>query len=159
MLPEARRLGMGVLTWSPLAFGFLSGKYRRDLPLAATDHRPKHHPGKFEPELPENVAKYDAVEKLIPLADDLGCTLPQLAVAFTVAHPGVTSVILGPRTPEQLEGLLKGADLVLDDATLDRIDAIVPPGVDLYDPVGSHNRPSLTDPLLRRRPLGERAAA
>ena len=66
VLPEARRLGMGVLTWSPLAFGFLSGKYRRDLPLAATDHRPKHHPGKFEPELPENVAKYDAVEKLIP---------------------------------------------------------------------------------------------
>jgi aryl-alcohol dehydrogenase-like predicted oxidoreductase len=160
VLPEARRLGMGVLTWSPLAFGFLSGKYRRNLPLAATDHRPKHHPGKFEPELPENVAKYDAVEKLIPLADDLGCTLPQLAVAFTVAHPGVTSVILGPRTPEQLEGLLKGADLVLDDATLDRIDEIVPPGVDLYDPtVGNRISPALTEKALRRRPLNERAAA
>ena len=160
VLPEARRLGMGVLTWSPLAFGFLSGKYRKGAPLDGTDHRPALHPGRFDPELPENAAKYDALEKLIALAEELGCTLPQLAIAFVVAHPGVTSVILGPRTQEQLDGLLKGADLVLDEATLDRIDEIVPPGVDLYDPIaGSHNRPALTDTLLRRRPLGDRAAA
>jgi len=97
---------------------------------------------------------------LVALADDLGCTLPQLAIAFVVAHPGVTSVILGPRTQEQLDDLLKGADLVLDDATLDRIDEIVPPGVDLYDPTAT-TRPclALTDTLLRRRPLGDRAAA
>jgi aryl-alcohol dehydrogenase-like predicted oxidoreductase len=160
VLPEVRRLGMGVLTWSPLAFGFLSGKYRKGAALDATDHRPTLHPGRFDPDLPENAAKYDAVEQLIALAEELGCTLPQLAVAFVVAHPGVTSVILGPRTQEQLDGLLKGADLVLDDATLDRIDEIVPPGVDLYDPTtGTRERPALTDTLLRRRPLGERAAA
>ena len=160
VLPETRRLGMGVLTWSPLAFGFLSGKYRRDVPLEATDHRPKHHPGRFEPELPENAAKYEAVEKLVALADDLGCTLPQLAVAFVVAHPGVTSAILGPRTGRQLEDLLKGADLLLDDAALDRIDEIVPPGVDLHDPTtGNRVSPALTEKARRRRPLNERAAA
>jgi diketogulonate reductase-like aldo/keto reductase len=158
VLPEARRLGMGVLTWSPLAFGFLSGKYRKGAPVDMTDRRPTLHPGRFDPELPENAAKYEAVEKLVALADDLGCTLPQLAVAFVVAHPGVTSVILGPRTGRQLEDLLKGADLLLDDATLDRIDEIVPPGVDLYDPTAANStRPALTDKALRRRPLDERA--
>ena len=160
VLPEARRLGMGVLTWSPLAFGFLSGKYRKGAPVDMTDRRPTFQPHRFDPNLPENAAKYEAVEKLIALADDLGCTLPQLAVAFTAAHPGVTSVILGPRTGQQLEDLLKGADLLLDDAALDRIDEIVPPGVDLYDPTAANStRPALTDKTLRRRPLGERAAA
>jgi len=160
VLPEARRLGMGVLTWSPLAFGFLSGKYRKGAPVDMTDRRPTFQPGRFDPELPENAAKYEAVEKLVALADDLGCTLPQLAVAFVAAHPGVTSVILGPRTGQQLEDLLKGADLLLDAAALDRIDEIVPPGVDLYDPTtGNRTRPALTDKALRRRPLDERAAA
>jgi aryl-alcohol dehydrogenase-like predicted oxidoreductase len=160
VLPEARRLGMGVLTWSPLAFGFLSGKYRKGAPVDMTDRRPTFQPHRFDPNLPENAAKYEAVEKLIALADDLGCTLPQLAVAFTAAHPGVTSVILGPRTGQQLEDLLKGADLLLDDAALDRIDEIVPPGVDLYDPTAANStRPALTDKTLRRRPLDERAAA
>ena len=160
VLPTAHRLGMGVLTWSPLAFGFLSGKFRKDAPVDMTDRRPKLNPGRFDPSLPENAAKYDAVEKLAALAEEVGCTLPQLAVAFVVAHPGVTSVILGPRTLDQLESLLKGADLVLDDETLDRIDEIVPPGVDLYDPtVGNRVSPALTDKWLRRRPLDERAAA
>jgi aryl-alcohol dehydrogenase-like predicted oxidoreductase len=160
MLPEARRLGMGVLTWSPLAFGFLSGKYRKNAPVDMTDRRPSFDPERFDPELPQNAAKYDAVEKLVALADDLGCTLPQLAVAFVVAHPGVTSVILGPRTGRQLEDLLKGADLLLDDAALDRIDEIVPPGTDLYEPTATNRiRPSLTEKALRRRALDERAAA
>ena len=160
MLPEARRLGMGVLTWSPLAFGFLSGKFRKDAPVDMTDRRPTFAPNRFDPSLPQNAAKYEAVEKLVALADELGCTLPQLAIAFVVAHPAVTSVILGPRTPEQLDGLLKGADLVLDDATLDRIDEIVPPGVDLYDPTeGNRVSPGLTEKGLRRRSLEDRAAA
>ena len=160
VLPEARRLGMGVLTWSPLAFGFLSGKYRKAAPVDMKDRRPTFRPSAFDPELPENAAKYEAVEKLIALADELGCTLPQLAVAFVVAHPGVTSAILGPRTGQQLEDLLKGADLLLDDAALDRIDEIVPPGVDLYDPTtGNRVSPALTEKALRRRPLNERAAA
>ena len=94
VLPEARRLGMGVLTWSPLAFGFLSGKYRKGAPVDMTDRRPAAAPARFDPDLPDNAAKYEAVEQLVALADDLGCTLPQLAIAFVVAHPGVTSVIL-----------------------------------------------------------------
>ena len=160
VLPETRRLGMGVLTWSPLAFGFLSGKYRKGAPVDMTDRRPSFQPSRFDPELPANAAKYEAVEKLVALADDLGCTLPQLAVAFVVAHPGVTSAILGPRTGRQLEDLLKGADLLLDDAALDRIDEIVPPGVDLYDPTAGYStRPALANKALRRRPLDERAAA
>ncbi|GDY55978.1 hypothetical protein SVIO_066010 [Streptomyces violaceusniger] len=89
----------------------------------------------------------------------MGCTLPQLAVAFTVAHPAVTSAIIGPRTMRQLEDLLKGAALTLDDATLDRIDEIVPPGVNRYNPSTSFPARSLTDTALRRRPLAERAAA
>lgn len=83
-----------------------------------------------------NAAKLEVVEELVKLADELGSTLPELAVAFVAAHPAVTSVILGPRTMEQLEGLLRGSSLVLDDAVLDRIDELVPPGTDVYHPVG-----------------------
>lgn len=93
------------------------------------------------------------------MADSIGTTLPELAVAFPLAHPAVTSVIIGPRTMEQLEGLVKGASLTLDDETLDRIDAIVAPGTDVYPPDGAWTPPSLTDVARRRRPVGERAAA
>lgn len=90
------------------------------------------------------------------LADSVGCTLPQLAVAFPLAHPAVASVILGPRTLPQLADLLGGAAVELDDAALDRIDDIVPPGTDLVDL--RWQPPALTDPALRRRPPGQRAA-
>jgi len=99
------------------------------------------------------------VEQLIGLAEELGCTLPELAVAFPLVHPAVTSVIIGPRTMDQLTSLLAGADLLLDDATLDRIDGIVAPGTDLYRADGVWQPPSLTESALRRRPAGERAAA
>ncbi|QCW78110.1 aldo/keto reductase [Streptomyces sp. S6] len=122
VLPVCRRYGMGVLTWSPLASGFLTGRYRRGGTI------------------------------------DLS-TLPELAVAFPIAHPAVTSVIIGPRTMDQLESLLKGASLTLDDETLDRIDAIVPPGTDVYPPDGVWTPPSLTELPLRRRPVGERSGA
>lgn len=158
VLPVCRRLGMGVLTWSPLASGFLSGKFRKDLPPDLTTGRPLLTPDRFDPALPANAAKYDRVEELIGLAADIGCTLPELAVAFVAAHPAVTSVIIGPRTMDQLTRLLKGASLTLDDATLDRIDEIVPPGTDLYDPDGAWHPPVLTDPVRRRRPLADRAA-
>ncbi|MFJ2738446.1 aldo/keto reductase [Streptomyces sp. NPDC087440] len=158
LLPVAERYGMGVLVWSPLAFGFLTGKHRKGRTADLDTGRAAFRPGNFDPAVAANAAKYEAVEQLAELADDLGCTLPQLAVAFTVAHPGVTSAILGPRTMEQLEGLLKGASVVLDDAALDRIDAIVPPGVNLYDPAAYLQPRSLKEPSLRRRPLGERSA-
>jgi aryl-alcohol dehydrogenase-like predicted oxidoreductase len=99
------------------------------------------------------------VEQLVALASEIGCTLPELALAFPVAHPAVTSVIIGPRTIQQLDAALKGAALALDDAVLDRIDEIVPPGTDLYQADGAWRPPPLTDPAIRRRPLSDRAAA
>ncbi|MEU4571224.1 aldo/keto reductase [Nonomuraea sp. NPDC023979] len=159
VLPTCQRYGMGVLTWSPLASGFLTGRIRKGGPIDLSSGRARITPARFDPAIPENQVKLDAVERLIELADDLGCTLPELATAFPLAHPAVTSVIIGPRTPAQLEASLKGASLVLDDAALDRIDEIVPPGVNLYQPDGAWRPPSLTDPALRRRPLGDRPAA
>jgi aryl-alcohol dehydrogenase-like predicted oxidoreductase len=156
LLPTTQRLGMGVLTWSPLASGFLSGRVRKDQPVDLTTGRAALTPFRFDPTIPGNAAKFDAVEQLIEVAEGIGCTLPELALAFVTTHPAVTSVISGPRTMEQLDGLLKGADLTLDDATLDRIDEIVPPGTDLYHPDGAWQPPSVTNPALRRRPPADR---
>ncbi|WAL70692.1 aldo/keto reductase [Kitasatospora sp. YST-16] len=158
VLPIARRHGMGVLTWSPLASGFLTGRYRKGGTIDLGSGRAALTPHRFDPALPENARKLEVVEQLVALADDLGCTLPELAVAFPLAHPAVTSVILGPRTVEQLAGLLKGAALTLDDEALDRIDAIVPPGTDLYRADGAWQPPALT-PAALRRPVADRAAA
>jgi len=102
----------------------------------------------------------DKVEQLIPLAEGAGMSLMHMAIAFVVAHPALTSAIIGPRTMEQLEGLLAGADVVLDDELLDRIDEIVPPGIDVAPLEGAaYSPPSLTLTSLRRRPMAERAAA
>ncbi|MBW8802896.1 MAG: aldo/keto reductase [Catenulisporales bacterium] len=159
VLPTARRLNMGVLTWSPLAWGFLSGKYRRDQAVDLASGRAALRPERFDPALPANAAKFDAVEELAKLADELGCTLPELATAFPLTHPAVTSVILGPRTMEQLKASLAGQDLVLDDAVLDRIDEIVPPGRELVWEDGGWTPPALSEVGLRRRVVGDRAAA
>jgi aryl-alcohol dehydrogenase-like predicted oxidoreductase len=156
VLPVCRRYGMGVLTWGPLASGFLSGNYRKGQPIDLTNGRASLQPERFDPSIPENDAKLELVEQLVELAGEVGCTLPELAVAFPIAHPAVTSVILGPRTMEQLEQLLGGADLALDDQTLDRIDAIVPPGSNHYRT--AWRPPELDDPTARRRVLGDRAA-
>lgn len=159
VLPTCQRLGMGVLTWSPLASGFLTGKHRRGESIDLSAGRAALTPGRFNPSIPENATKLDIVEELVALADGIGCTLPELAVAFAAAHPAVTSVIIGPRTMEQLEASLKGAGLTLDDAVLDRIDEIVPPGSNRYHPDGAWSPPVLADTLRRRRPPAERAAA
>ncbi|MGC4767883.1 aldo/keto reductase [Micromonospora sp. DT44] len=159
ILPVCQRYGMGVLVWSPLAFGFLSGRYRKDRAVDLSTGRAVLRPAQFDPTIAENAAKLDIVERLVDLAADIGCTLPQLAIAFTVAHPAVTSAIIGPRTMQHLDDLLKGATLALDDATLDRIDEIVPPGTNRYEPNAAFPPRSLTDPARRRRPLSERAAA
>jgi aryl-alcohol dehydrogenase-like predicted oxidoreductase len=159
VLPLCERYGMGVMTWSPLASGFLSGRYRKDSAVDLTAGRAKLSPSRFDPSLPENQVKLDVVEQLVELADQAGCTLAELAMAFPLAHPAVTSVLLGPRTMEQLRGLLKGASLTLDDATLDRIDEIVPPGANLYKEHGPWTPPALADPGTRRRPAADRSAA
>ena len=105
-------------------------------------------------------ARLDAVEQIIPLAEKAGLPMTHLAMAFAIAHPGVTSAIIGPRTMEQLDDLLAGVDVTLTDEILDQIDEIVPPGTDVGAPDQSaYLPPALRSPDLRRRPVNERAAA
>ncbi|MEV5703817.1 aldo/keto reductase [Actinoallomurus sp. NPDC052274] len=85
-------------------------------------------------------------------------SLTHLAMAFAIGHPDVTSAIIGPRTMEQLDDLIAGAAITLDDGVLDRIDAIVPPGTDLGPLDVSYTPPSVTRPAPRRRPVDERSA-
>jgi aryl-alcohol dehydrogenase (NADP+) len=130
VLPTCQRYGMGVIPWSPLAGGWLTGKYRRDSP-APTTGRASRTPDRFDYEKAENQRKLDLVEALVALADEAGLSLTHLAMAFVLEHPGVTSAIIGPRTMEQLTDVLAGAGTRLDDAVLDRIDALVPPGTNV----------------------------
>jgi aryl-alcohol dehydrogenase-like predicted oxidoreductase len=159
VLPACQRLGMGVLTWSPLAWGFLSGKYQNGRDVDLSVGRPALNPQRFDPSIAANAAKFEAAGQLAELAAEAGCSLPQLAVAFPIVHSAVTSVIIGPRTMQHLQDLLAGASLVLDNKILDRIDQIVPPGTNLYNPDGAWSPRALSDAALRRRPAAERAAA
>jgi aryl-alcohol dehydrogenase-like predicted oxidoreductase len=134
VLPVAARYGMGVIVWSPLAGGWLAGKYRRGQPVPedsrAARYRRIGHPvaARFDLSRPGNQRKLDLVEDLAGVAEGAGHSLAHMAVAFTLAHPAVTSAIIGPRTPEQLQDLLKAADVRLEQDVLDAIDGIVPPG-------------------------------
>jgi aryl-alcohol dehydrogenase-like predicted oxidoreductase len=133
VLPVAQRYGMGVLVWSPLCRGWLTGRYRRESfdrsPEArATRGAQRGMASQFDESRPAIQRKLDLVEDLIRVADDAGLPLPHLAIAFTLAHSAVTSAIIGPRTMDQLEDLLSAADVRLDASTLDAIDQIVPPG-------------------------------
>ena len=130
LLPITHRYDMGTLVWSPLAGGWLSGKFRKGQDLPST-HRSDRDPGRYDLSKPGIAAKLEAADKLGALADELGVPLVHLALAFVLRHPGVTSAIIGPRTMEQLESQLDAASLELDDATLDRIDEIVPPGTNV----------------------------
>jgi aryl-alcohol dehydrogenase (NADP+) len=152
-LPVCQRYGMGVMVWSPLAMGALTGRYRKGRPLPDS-LRAKHFARQMSDE-----RRLEAVEQLIPVAQEAGLSLTHMAMAFVMAHPGVTSAILGPRTMEQFDNLLAGAEVVLDDAVLDRIDAIVPPGTDVGPLEAAYNPPATTQAGLRRRPTAERAAA
>ncbi|MGW2410303.1 aldo/keto reductase [Streptomyces sp. NPDC001739] len=145
VLPTAQRYGIGVLTWGPLSAGWLSGRDLSASSRAALENR------KFDLAIPENARKAEAVRALSQVASDAGLTLPHLATAFVRAHPAVTSVIIGPRTLDQLESLLDGADTTLDADVLDRIDAIVPPGTDLNRADNYYLPPAVSDPALRRR--------
>ncbi|MFN3257334.1 MAG: aldo/keto reductase [Ilumatobacter sp.] len=149
VLPVCRRNGMGVLAWSPLSGGWLTGKYRRDTPPPA-DSRAVNKPDHFDG---SNETKLDAVERLAQIADTAGITLTELALAWAVEHPGVTSALIGPRTEEQLDDLLRAGDLRLDTDTLDAIDLVVAPGTDINPADRGWTPPSLaTD--QRRRPVG-----
>jgi aryl-alcohol dehydrogenase-like predicted oxidoreductase len=150
---------MGVLTWSPLAWGFLSGRYRKGQPVDLATGRPTIDATRFDPTNPKTTAKFELVEQFVALASSVDLTLPELALAFPAVHRAVTSVIIGPRTIEQLESALKAAAVTLDDAVLDRIDEIVAPGTDAYRNEGAWVPPPLSEPELRRRPRRDRAAA
>ena len=150
VLPVCQRYGMGVIPWSPLAGGWLSGRYRKGQDLPAS-RRAERIPQRYDMSLPGNQAKLDAVEQLAVLAEQSGLTLIQLALGFVLSHPAVTAPIIGPRTMEQLESQLAAADVVLGPDILDRIDEIVPPGTNLNSPDRGYEPPSLTDPSRRRR--------
>jgi aryl-alcohol dehydrogenase-like predicted oxidoreductase len=153
VLPVCERYGMGALVWSPLSKGLLTGRYRKGQPL------PDSLRAKFMPKQMSDARSLDAVEQLIPLAHEAGMPLTHLAMGFVMAHPGVTSAILGPRTMAQLDDLIAGAEVRLNDEILDRIDAIAPPGIDVGVNEAGYHPPAITQPSLRRRPAAERSAA
>ena len=133
VLPVAERLGMGVLVWSPLCRGWLTGRYRREAFDRSPEARAARVGGRgmgwqFDESRPEIQRKLDLVEELAKLAAEAGVTMTHMAIAFALEHPGVTSAIIGPRTPEQLTDLLSGADVRLDRPILDAIDELVAPG-------------------------------
>ena len=150
VLPVAEAYRMGVIPWSPLAGGWLTGRYRKgqDVPQSS---RASRVPGRYDLEKPGNQAKLEAVEELALLAEDAGLSLIHLALAFTLIHPAVTSPIIGPRTMEQLETQLGAVDVTLSNDILDRIDKIVPPGVTLNRDDAGYVPLALRNPLLRRR--------
>jgi aryl-alcohol dehydrogenase-like predicted oxidoreductase len=148
VLPTALRHGMGTLTYSPLAGGWLSGRWRKDAASAPTSSaRPS---ARFDMTSPSNQRKLDVVEDLARLAEQAGISLIEMAIAFVINHPGVTSAIVGPRTMEQLESYLPAAELALSTDVLDRIDRIVAPGVTINPDDNSYGTHELI-PAARRR--------
>lgn len=149
VLPVTQEYGLGVLVWSPLASGWLSGAIRADREIVTS--RAAFMPHRFDTAIPANQAKMNAVEQLAVVADQAGLTMIQLALGFVTAHPGVTSAIIGPRTMAHLHSQLAAADTVLPADVLDAIDAIVAPGIDLAPDEKHDTPPSLLDASLRRR--------
>ncbi|MFD7088005.1 aldo/keto reductase [Streptomyces sp. NPDC059896] len=149
VLPVTEEYGLGVLAWSPLASGWLSGAIRAG--RAITTSRSTLMPQRFDTTIPSNRARLDAVEQLADVADEAGLTMIQLALGFVTAHPAVTGAIIGPRTLDHLHAQLAAADTVLSADVLDAIDAIVAPGVDLAAHEKHDTPPALLDPSLRRR--------
>ncbi|MEU9090214.1 aldo/keto reductase [Streptomyces sp. NPDC048428] len=149
VLPVAEQYRLGVLVWSPLASGWLSGAIREG--QAVTTNRSAFMPQRFDTAVPANRARLDAVEQLAEVADEAGLTLIQLALGFVTAHPAVTSALIGPRTLDHLHSQLAAADTVLSADVLDAIDAIVAPGTDLAPHEKHDTPPALLDPALRRR--------
>ncbi|MGN6218120.1 MAG: aldo/keto reductase [Microbacterium sp.] len=151
VLPMAQKYGMGTVIWSPLASGMLTGRVRRG---QESDLRRTRMFAALRDE-----RRIDAVEQFITLAEDAGIPLTHLALAFVIAHPGVTAALIGPRTMAQLDDLLAAADVEITDEILDRVDEIVPPGTGVGRMDQEYNTPPITSPALRRRVAEERAAA
>jgi aryl-alcohol dehydrogenase-like predicted oxidoreductase len=149
VLPTCRRYGMGVIPWSPLAGGWLSGRWRKDAE-DLTSRRSALVPQRYDLSIPENQRKLDAADALGTLADEAGMTLIEMALAFVIRHSAVTAAIIGPRTIEHLESQLTAADVELSDELLDKIDEIVAPGVNVNPNDQGWQNPELA-PEARRR--------
>ncbi len=149
LLPSAQRHGMGVIPWSPLAGGWLSGGWRKgqDPPQST---RAQRLPARYDLSLPGNQRKLDAADALARLAEQAGISLIHLAIAFVIRHPAVTAAIIGPRTIEQLQSQLGSNEVELSADVLDRIDEIVPPGTNMNPADGGWRNPAL-EPAARRR--------
>ena len=150
VLPVCQEYGMGVIPWSPLAGGWLTGKWRKGQE-APQSTRAERIPGRYDLSRPENQQKLDAADALAQLADESDLTLIHMALAFVIGHPAVTAAIIGPRTMEQLESQLGAVDVRLDAAVLDRIDEIVPPGTTFSTADSGWVPPSIEQSALRRR--------
>ena len=149
VLPTCRRHDMGVIPWSPLAGGWLSGRWRKGQEAPGST-RADRIPARYDLSHPANQRKLEAADALAKLADEAGMSLIHLALAFVMNHPAVTAAIIGPRTMEHLESQLGATDVTLDAAILDRIDEIVPPGTNVNPVDGGWQNPDLA-PAARRR--------
>ncbi len=149
VLPTAREYGMGVIPWSPLAGGWLSGKWRKGAE-APSSSRSGQIPDRYDLSRSENQLKLEAADALAVLAEEAGMTLIEMALAFVIRHPAVTAAIIGPRTMEQLDSQLPASDVTLSDDVLDKIDEIVAPGVTLSPADSGFDNPALS-PQARRR--------
>lgn len=148
VLPTLQRHGMGSLTYSPLAGGWLSGRWRKG---AAGEPTSSARPSaRFDMSTPANQRKLDIVEELAQLAEQAGLSLVELAIAFVINHPGVTSAIVGPRTMEQLESYLPAAEVTLSTDVLDRIDELVAPGLTVNPDDDSYGQHELVAGARRR---------
>jgi aryl-alcohol dehydrogenase-like predicted oxidoreductase len=149
VLPVAQDHDLGVLAWSPLASGWLSGAVRVGRTVSTS--RSAFMPQRFDTTIAANAAKLEAVERLAVIADGAGLTMVELALGFVTAHPAVTSALIGPRTDDHLESQLAAADTVLSHDVLDAVDTVVRPGLDLAPDEKNDAPPALTDATLRRR--------
>jgi aryl-alcohol dehydrogenase-like predicted oxidoreductase len=149
VLPSCRELELGVIPWSPLAGGWLSGRWRKDAGELGS-RRSAMIPDRYDLSIPANQAKLEAADALARLAEEAGISLIHMALAFVIRHPAVTAAIIGPRTMEQLESQLGAADVQLDDALLDRIDEIVPPGTNVNPADAGWTNPALEAAARRR---------
>jgi aryl-alcohol dehydrogenase-like predicted oxidoreductase len=122
VLPYCRAAGVGTLIWSPLAGGFLTGKYTREDPTGGGGRRAAFSVPPIDVE-----RGYDAVETMRAIAERRDVPVAHVALAWLLAQPGVSSVIVGASRPEQLAGNLAAADLALAADELAALDAIDPP--------------------------------
>lgn len=150
VLPTAQRHGMGILSYSPLAGGWLSGRWRKD--ASSTPTSTARMASRYDMTSKANQDKLEIVEQLVTLADEAGISLIEMSLAFVINHPAVTAAIIGPRTMEQLESQLSAADVTLSTDVLDRIDQIVAPGVTVNPDDNSYGEAELT--LQARRRIG-----